>query len=181
MSAQTPKLTGLFQRPQRQCHCRHPPLLRLGQGAIKQLVQPAGPGWGPPPPAGAPTSTAPRRGGLRHGGLRHGGLRRSICTVDRMSPPALTDSLNGLSRRRLRWPSSAARADCMLSPSTHADCAGPVQLRARTACCPRALMACAVIARLACRGWPAPLTNSGTAVYPRTTRRPQSTRPHRLR
>jgi hypothetical protein len=41
-------------------------------------------------------------------------------------------------------------------------------------------MACAVIARLACRGWPAPLTNSGTAVYPRTTRRPQSTRPHCL-
>ena len=62
-----------------------------------------------------------------------------------------------------------------------ADCAGPVQLRARTACCPRAPMACAVIARLACRGWPAPLTNSGTAVYPRTTRRPQSTRPHSLR
>ena len=97
------------------------------------------------------------------------------------SPPALMDSLNGLSRLRLRWPSSAARADCLLSPSTHADCAGPVQLRARTACCPRALMACAVIARLACRGWPAPLTNSGTAVYPRTTRRPQSTRPHSLR
>jgi hypothetical protein len=72
----------------------------------------------------------------------------------------------GLSHRRLHWPSSAARTDCLLSPSTHADSAGPVQLRARTACRPRALMACAVIARLACRGWPAPLTNSGTAVYP---------------
>ena len=35
------------------------------------------------------------------------------------SPPALTDSLNGLSRCRLRWPSSAARADCLLPPSTH--------------------------------------------------------------
>jgi hypothetical protein len=130
-------------------------------------------------------------GGTTHGCPRQHHARpvSTLVTVDcavqsatwTASPRALTDSFNGLSRRRLRWPNSAARADCMLPPSTHADCAGPVQLRARTACYHRALMACAVIARLACRGWPAPLTNSGATVYPRTTRQPQSTRPHVVR
>ena len=67
------------------------------------------------------------------------------------------------------------RSQTALTGYPAADCAGPVQLRAQTASCRRALMACAIIARLACRGWPAPLTNSGTAVYPRTTQRPQST------
>jgi hypothetical protein len=102
------------------------------------------------------------------------------------------------------WTASVhQRLQTALTGYPAADCADPVQLRARTACCRRALMqtalaqfsyarglpaapgralmACAVIARLACRGWPAPLTNSGAAVYPRTTRRPQSTRPHSLR
>ena len=73
------------------------------------------------------------------------------------------------------------RSQTALTGYPAADCASPVQLRAQTACCRRALMACAIIARLACRGWPAPLTNSGTAVYPRTTQRPQSTGPHGLR
>ena len=72
------------------------------------------------------------------------------------------------------------RSQTALTGYPAADCAGPVQLRAQTASCRRALMACAIIARLACRGWPAPLTNSGTAVYPRTTQRPQSTGPHGL-
>ena len=62
------------------------------------------------------------------------------------------------------------RSQTALTGYPAADCAGPVQLRAQTTSCRRALMACAIIARLACRGWPAPLTNNGTAVYPRTTR-----------